>query len=456
MYRQRRDRGPGTFSSRRRRIPSLRRGRRYHSQRHFGSRQPGPRALQFRGHAQKPEHRLQWRFRLGDGNDGRRMRVVGGVSGELDHRHLCQRKHRRGNGHHQCCRPDRRDAPDRIDHGRGQTVTVSQAARNCSYSINPSAADFPSAGGTGSVTVTAPTGCAWTATTNAAWIGATSGASGSGAGSVVYSVGANAGAPRTGTLLIAGQIFTVNQTSPPCSFGIGPTSQNVSRAAGTGATVAVTTPSFCSWAAVSNASWITVSPPTTGLGNGNVSWTYTVNQAPAQRTGTMTIAGQTFTVTQEAGCAYAISPTSQTVSRNSGTGTTVAITTQAACAWTAASNASWITVGAPTSGTGNGSVGWTYAANTTPAQRTGTMTIAGQTFTVTQDPGCSYAINPTNQSVRDAAGTGTTVAVTTQSRAVGQLSATLHGLPSIRPLGLGMAASAGPTQQIRGPREAAR
>ena len=297
----------------------------------------------------------------------------------------------------------------------GQTVAVSQASRNCSYSINSSAADSPTAGGTGSVAVTAPTGCTWTATSNAAWITVTAGASGTGAGNVTYTVAANTGAARTGTLLIAGQSFTVKQTSPPCAFGIGPTSQNVNRNSGTGTTVTVTTQSFCSWTAVSNDSWITVSPPTTGLGDGNVGWTYAANQVPVQRTGTMTIAGQTFTVTQAAGCSYTINPTSQSVNRNSGTGTTVAITTQASCTWTAASNDSWITVGSVTSGTGNGNVGWTYAANTTPIQRSGTMTIAGNAFTVTQDPGCSFTITPTSQSVRDAAGAGTTVGVTTQS-----------------------------------------
>src|SRR4029077_18075913 len=179
----------------------------------------------------------------------------------------------------------------------GQAITVSQSARNCSYSINPSSANFATAGGTGSVTVTAPVGCTWTATTNAAWIAVTTGANGNGSGSVAYSVGANAGAARTGVLLIGAQSFTINQSSAPCSFGISPTGQNVTRASGTGTTVTVTTQSFCSWTAVSNDSWITVSPAN-GVGNGNVSWTYSSNPVPNQRTGTMTIAGHTFTVIQ--------------------------------------------------------------------------------------------------------------------------------------------------------------
>jgi hypothetical protein len=61
----------------------------------------------------------------------------------------------------------------------------------------------------------------------------------------------------------------------------------------------------------------------------------------------------------------------------------VAVTTQATCAWTAVSNATWITVTSGAAGTGNGTVGFSAAANT-GAARTGTLTIAGQTFTVTQ------------------------------------------------------------------------
>ena len=276
---------------------------------------------------------------------------------------------------------------------RNELAAVSQGARDCSYSINPSSASFTTTGGTGAVTVAAPVGCTWTATTNAAWITVTTGANGNGSGSVAYSVGANAGAARTGVLLIGAQSFTINQSSAPCSFGIGPTGQNVTRASGTGTPVTVTTQSFCSWTAVSNDPWITVSTAN-GVGNGNVSWTYSSNPVPNQRTGTMVIAGRTFTVIQEAGCSYVINPTGQNVSRSAGTGTTVGITTQASCGWTATSNASWITVQSPTSGVGNGSVGWTYAENTVAATRTGTMTIADQTFTVTQDPGCSVRDQP--------------------------------------------------------------
>jgi hypothetical protein len=83
------------------------------------------------------------------------------------------------------------------------------------------------------------------------------------------------------------------------------------------------------------------------------------------------------------GCSFAISPMAATVQASGGSGT-VAVTAPGGCTWTAGSNASsWLTIASGVSGNGNGSVGYRAAANT-GAQRTGTLTIAGQTFTVTQ------------------------------------------------------------------------
>jgi hypothetical protein len=45
---------------------------------------------------------------------------------------------------------------------------------------------------------------------------------------------------------------------------------------------------------------------------------------------------------------------------------------------------SWITVTSGASGSGNGSVGFTVAANTAQTQRTGVVTVAGQAVSVTQ------------------------------------------------------------------------
>lgn len=61
----------------------------------------------------------------------------------------------------------------------------------------------------------------------------------------------------------------------------------------------------------------------------------------------------------------------------------VNVTATSGCAWTASSSATWITITAGASGTGSGTVDFRVTANT-GAARTGTLTIAGKTFTVNQ------------------------------------------------------------------------
>src|SRR6476661_2274613 len=82
----------------------------------------------------------------------------------------------------------------------------------CSIAISPASLTFGGDGGPGSVTVTAPAGCAWSATTSGAWSAVTAGATGSGAGTVAYTVSANpATESRSGGLTIGGQNHAVMQ-----------------------------------------------------------------------------------------------------------------------------------------------------------------------------------------------------------------------------------------------------
>ena len=62
--------------------------------------------------------------------------------------------------------------------------------------------------------------------------------------------------------------------------------------------VGVRAPSGCSWVAVSNSSWIRITAGSSGSGNGSVSYSVAANPNPTARTGTLSIGGWTFTVTQ--------------------------------------------------------------------------------------------------------------------------------------------------------------
>jgi len=78
------------------------------------------------------------------------------------------------------------------------------------YALSPDHQDFALAGGNGSVDVITVASCDWTAVSNNSFIQITSGSSGSGNGTVTFTVDA-AGANRTGTMTVAGKTFTVNQ-----------------------------------------------------------------------------------------------------------------------------------------------------------------------------------------------------------------------------------------------------
>jgi len=96
----------------------------------------------------------------------------------------------------------------------GFRLVREQSGITCSYGISSNSQSFTSSAGTGSVNVTAASGCAWPAiSNNTDWLTVTSGSSGNGNGAVNYSVAANSGtSSRTGTLTVAGKTFTVTQS----------------------------------------------------------------------------------------------------------------------------------------------------------------------------------------------------------------------------------------------------
>ena len=106
-------------------------------------------------------------------------------------------------------------------------------------------------------------------------------------------------------------------------------------------------------------------------------------------------------------CTYSINPTSRSHGSGAETGS-VYVTTSAGCTWTATSHASWITIVScgpmdpdgnrasdnPGGFTGSGYLCYSVSANPGPNSRTGTITIAGQTFTVIQaPPPCTYTLS---------------------------------------------------------------
>jgi hypothetical protein len=305
----------------------------------------------------------------------------------------------------------------------GQAVTVAQAGDagpNCNFVVDPTSGSFGPAGGGGAVAVTAPTDCRWSSTSQAGWIGISSGSTGSGSGPVEYVVAPNSSPnSRIGTLTVAGRVVTVSQVGvgSGCTYDIAPDSASFAAAGGTG-TLTVAAQQGCGWAAISQAPWITINAGSPGSGNGAVQYTVAVNTSSVARTGSITVAGQPVEILQAGTgttCGFTVAPLAASYTAAGGTGG-LTITTQAGCPWTATSQAPWITITAGASGNGNGTVQYSVAANTTSG-RQGTITAAGQTVTITQagsGPTCMYGIAPNSASYPASASSGN-VTVTTQA-----------------------------------------
>jgi len=96
----------------------------------------------------------------------------------------------------------------------GGSFTVSQPALSCTFALSPASIQVGSNGSSGSLTMTATAGCGWSATSSASWV-VLGGASGTGSGTIAYTVTKNTtGAVREATIAAAGQTSTISQGVP--------------------------------------------------------------------------------------------------------------------------------------------------------------------------------------------------------------------------------------------------
>lgn len=269
----------------------------------------------------------------------------------------------------------------------GQALTIIQdaAAQSCSYSLSPTSASVPAAGGSVSFGVVASTNCAWTAVASDSWIGAGVGHT-LGTGAVSMQVAPNPStAPRTGTVTVQGQTFTITQSGavPTCSYSVSPASASL-LASGGSAGFIVTAGAGCSWTATTAENWIAVSVAS-GSGNGTVSVTVAANSSTVPRTGTVKVQGQVVTISQggaDATCSYGVSQTSFSFGAGGGSAT-VTPTTGPGCTWTVSSSQSWL-VPSVTGGSGSVPFTFTVKANNGMTERTAALTVGPWVVTVSQ------------------------------------------------------------------------
>ena len=164
------------------------------------------------------------------------------------------------------------------------------------FLVNVSPALFPVSGGNGHATfvINADPSCGWTVTGLPAWIAGQG--SGTGPASVELSVLANPGAARSATFQIAGFFVTVSQAA--CTYSLDAGGQSFSAQGGTG-TITITTGAGCPWTAGTPPAGVAFTSTTSGAGSGAVSYQVFPTSGGAS-SGAITIAGQSFTVEQQA------------------------------------------------------------------------------------------------------------------------------------------------------------
>jgi hypothetical protein len=280
------------------------------------------------------------------------------------------------------------------------TVPVRQAGTvACTYEISPSSATMDKDGGTGTLAVTAAAHCAWTAASETPWLTVTSGASGSGSGTVTYLADRNtATTGRSGTIAAAGRSFVLHQEGDPyrCQYSVSPVTFSPCMTSGD-LTSTISTEPGCPWTASPGASWITVVSGNSGSGPGAVTFRVSDNWDPP-RSGVVEIRwlaptlGQNLQIAQ-AGCHYSVSRDSFAFGADGGSGTLDVYQMaepnacggplQDRCLWTATVNVSWITITSSVPRTGDNPLSFTIAPNDGPA-RTGIITVRDKTVQISQ------------------------------------------------------------------------
>jgi WD40 repeat protein len=265
-----------------------------------------------------------------------------------------------------------------------QSFPIHLGSDPCTYTLTSTSADWSPAGGSGATGVQTPGGCGWTAWSNNDWLAITKISRDNGAGGVTYSVAPNPGPARTGTLTIAGKTFTINQVTSDCTYTVTPTDQYFGSGGGS-FNIDIQTTNGCAWNAASDSSWLSVPVGNnSGSGPGMITVSTLANQTTTARIGHVNIAGQIITVTQDGiSCNYTISPKNRSFTAEGGSAF-VNMAAADACSWSAISNDNWITITSGATGSGYGTIYYSVSANTTGAGRSGTLKIAGQTFTVFQ------------------------------------------------------------------------
>ena len=275
-------------------------------------------------------------------------------------------------------------------------ISVSQGAREepacASLKLDPATQSAERDGGSYGAKVAARTDCSWTAAAPG-WIVVTP-SSGSGDAGLRYTVAANAGSTREGTIQVGH--LTLKVTQAGCTFALTPLRGPIS-ADGDVASIGVETGTACTWTPSSSTTWIQVESGT-HRGSGHFSIKVARNDGGA-REGKIVVGNASAIVSQQArprtACPQEVNPAAVSIDKNASE-SKFSVTATADCKWSATTTVSWIGVSGSGAGSGGGAYG--IRANDGPA-RSGRIQIGEKSIEISQASGCTYSVNPTSQAV---------------------------------------------------------
>ena len=261
--------------------------------------------------------------------------------------------------------------------------------------------------------------CTLTASSNVPWAVVTGGPASDFPGSyeVDFSVAPNSGPVRTGTLTVAGQTLAITQDAGDatvCTVVTNPLSASLGAAAGNFSIQVTPSNQNCAYFNDSATPFITVAN-TDGLfvGNGTVHYSVTANPG-APRTGFIIINGGAFTINQDAAstCFFTLSTGTTLFPTNASTGSINVTASLPTCPWTAASDsASFVNITSGGSGTGNGTIQYSLAANT-GGPRTVNFTVANAAgasvstaINQASAAACTFTLSPSSVEISSNGGT---------------------------------------------------
>jgi trimeric autotransporter adhesin len=266
-----------------------------------------------------------------------------------------------------------------ITSGAPFLAEISDATAACSYALNPpslvsygvQALDF---------SVTAPSGCTWTASpSDSSWISIQSGSTGKASGIVTAALTANnTGSTRTGNISVNGQFFSIIQAASSCTYPL--SGGGTIPASGGTVQLTVSAPAGCPWSVVPPSPFVSVVSGGSGTGTGTVTLSLPANHSVQWLNPVVQVGPQSVLLSEANSCAYTLAPLTFGAQEQSGSITVTA--NHAGCSWFPESNQSWLTVSG--SGTGSGTFPYTIQANTAATGRAAVITLDNRQFTVKQ------------------------------------------------------------------------